>query len=75
MCYNAEFKPTPADTPLVTLLSKAVQETSGVETRTIGIEFALRRYPGRRRGDGLPDDGGALGTVPRRVHPAGSPLG
>jgi succinyl-diaminopimelate desuccinylase len=34
---RAESKPTPADTPLVTLLSKAVKETYGVETRTIGI--------------------------------------
>jgi hypothetical protein len=66
---------TIADTPLVTLRSKAIQETCGVETRTIGIKFALRRYPGRRRGYGPPDDGGALGTVPPWVHPAGSPLG
>ncbi|MDR2418434.1 MAG: M20 family metallo-hydrolase [Treponema sp.] len=34
---QAESKPTPADTPLVGLLSKAVKETYGVETRTIGI--------------------------------------
>jgi succinyl-diaminopimelate desuccinylase len=34
---QAESKPTPADTPLVSLLSNAVKETYGVETRTIGI--------------------------------------
>ncbi|MDR2741849.1 MAG: M20 family metallo-hydrolase [Treponema sp.] len=34
---QVESKPTPADTPLVRLLSKAVKETYGVETRTIGI--------------------------------------
>jgi succinyl-diaminopimelate desuccinylase len=34
---QAESKPTPADTPLVRLLSEAVKETYGVETRTIGI--------------------------------------
>jgi succinyl-diaminopimelate desuccinylase len=34
---QAESKPTPADTPLVTLLANAVKETYGVKTRTIGI--------------------------------------
>ncbi|MDR2245937.1 MAG: M20 family metallo-hydrolase [Treponema sp.] len=34
---QAESKPTPPDTPLVKLLSQAVKETCGVETRTIGI--------------------------------------
>jgi succinyl-diaminopimelate desuccinylase len=34
---QAESKPTPADSPLVKLLSKAVREVYNVETRTIGI--------------------------------------
>ncbi|MDR0387477.1 MAG: M20 family metallo-hydrolase [Treponema sp.] len=34
---QTESKPTPADTPLVGLLSTAVKEIYGVETRTIGI--------------------------------------
>jgi succinyl-diaminopimelate desuccinylase len=32
-----ESKPTPADAPLVKLLSKVVKEVYGVETRPIGI--------------------------------------
>ncbi|MDR0377779.1 MAG: M20 family metallo-hydrolase [Spirochaetaceae bacterium] len=34
---QAESRPTPEDAPLVRLLSQAVRETLGVETRTIGI--------------------------------------
>jgi succinyl-diaminopimelate desuccinylase len=37
LAQRAESKPTPADTPLVKLLSEAVKATYGVETRTIGI--------------------------------------